>query len=318
MKSFINTRYLLLSLVLTISAPAFAQKFVIPVLPDTQAEVGFKPEMFYSQMRWIAAKRDSLNIPIVLHVGDIVNYDNYSHWETASRGFKILDSAKVAYAVAVGNHDTEAVGVNSGSAAPGNVHLNLRKTAKFNSYFPVNRFPLQQGRFEEGKSDNAYYTFNAGKMKWLVLSLEFCARQGPVDWANKVIAANRKYNVIIITHFHLTGKGEINTNNAGYGDLTNLAIYEQMISKHKNVRLVLSGHVESTASRVDKGEKGNNIYQILQNYQNQDVGGGYIRLLEIDPKARTVSAKMYSPFYNKEKQDESKFVLRDIDFLGKK
>jgi len=297
---------------------ACAQKFVLPVLPDTQVEVRAKPEMFYSQLHWLVQKKDSLHIPIVLHVGDIVDYDNISHWEKASKGFRILDSARVGYAVAVGNHDTEAVGLNSGSAAPGNVNQNLRKTFKFNSYFPVSRFTMQKGRYEEGKSDNAFYTFKAGKKKWLVLSLEFCARQGPVDWANKVIAANPKHNVIILTHFHLTSKGEINQHNAGYGDLTTQAIFDQMIKKHENVRMVLSGHVVTSASRVDKGEKGNNIYQILQNYQSEDSGGGYIRLLEIDPKARTISAKMYSPYYNKEKEDASKFVISDVDFLSKK
>ena len=297
---------------------AKAQKFVLPVLPDTQVEVRARPDMFFSQMNWLAQKKDSLNIPIVLHVGDIVDYDNISHYETASKGFKILDSARVGYALAVGNHDTEAVGENSGSAAPGNVNQNLRKTAKFNSYFPVNRFTMQKGRYEENKSDNAYYTFKAGKLKWLVLTLEFCARQGPVDWANKVIAANPKHHVIILTHFHLTSKGEINQNNAGYGDLTTQAIFDKMIKKHKNVRMVLSGHVVTSAHRVDKGEKGNNIYQILQDYQSIDSGGGYIRLLEIDPKAKTISAKMYSPYYKIEKNDESKFVLSEVDFLGKK
>jgi len=294
------------------------KKFTIPILPDTQAEVGGKPAMFYSQLNWIAQKKDSLNMPIVLHVGDLVNFDNIGHFETASKGYKILDSARIGYAITLGNHDTEAVGVNSGSAAPGNVNQNLRKTTKFNNYFPVSRFTMQKGRFEENKSDNAFYTFKAGKMKWMVITLEFCARQGPVDWANKIITENPKYNVIILTHFHLTSKGEINKNNAGYGDLTTQAIYDQMIKKHKNVRMVLSGHVVTSAWRIDQGEKGNDIYQLLQNYQSEDLGGGYIRLLEIDTKHKTMSAKMYSPYYNKTKEDASKFSFSDVKFLHRK
>jgi hypothetical protein len=38
-----------------------AQKFTIPVLPDTQCEVNTQPQMFMSQMHWIADKKDSLN-----------------------------------------------------------------------------------------------------------------------------------------------------------------------------------------------------------------------------------------------------------------
>jgi hypothetical protein len=295
-----------------------AQKFVIGILPDTQVEVNAKPEMFMSQMKWLAAKHDSLNMPIVLHVGDIVDYNNVIHYQRASEGFKILDDTKVPYAVCLGNHDTEAVGENTGSAAPGNTNKNLRQTGKFNTYFPVKRFRKQEGRYEEGKSDNAYYTFKAGGLKWLVISLEFCARPGPVDWANTVIPKFPKHNVIILTHSHLTGAGVIDQRNAGYGDLSPQQIYDRMISKHPNVRFVFCGHTGSSTSRVDKGEKGNSIYQILQDYQGQDAGGGYIRLLEIDPKAGTVTGRMYSPYYNKTKEDYSKISFDGINFVGQK
>jgi 3',5'-cyclic AMP phosphodiesterase CpdA len=295
-----------------------AQKFVIGILPDTQVEVNMKPEMFMSQMNWLAAKRDSLNMPIVLHVGDIVDYNNVIHYERASKGFKILDDAKVPYAVCLGNHDTDAVGENSGSAAPGNTNKNLRQTGKFNSYFPVERFRNQKGRFEEKKSDNAFYIFKAGGLKWLVLSLEFCARPEPVDWANTVISKYPKHNVIILTHSHLTDKGIIDQRNAGYGDLSPQQIYDRMIKKHPNVRFVLSGHTGSSVYRIDKGENGNNIYQILQDYQGQDAGGGYIRLLEIDTRGGTITGKMYSPYYKITKDDYSKISLTGAQFVGQK
>lgn len=229
----------------------------------------------------------------------------------------MLDEAKLPYALAVGNHDTAAVGEFSGSAAPGNVNANLRDTTKFNTYFPVSRFTAQVGRYEPGKSDNAYYTFKAGGLDWLVLTLEFCARQGPVDWANGVLDAYPKHNVIVLTHFHLNSKGEINKNNAGYGNLTTQSVYDQLIKKHANVLMVLSGHVDSSAWRTDQGEKGNIIYQILQDYQTQDAGGGYIRLLDIDTEADTIAARMYSPFYDKTKEDASKFSFTGVKFIGK-
>jgi len=181
---------------------AQAQKFTLPVLPDTQVEVDVKPQMLYSQLRWITTNQKKLNIPIVLHVGDIVNYDNWEHWKRASKIFEVLDSASVPYALTLGNHDTEAVGEHNGGAAPGNVNANLRKTTKFNTSFPVKRFTAQVGRYEPNKSDNAFYTFKAGGLKWLVIALEFCARQGPVDWANTGIEKYPKYNVIILTHSH--------------------------------------------------------------------------------------------------------------------
>ena len=286
---------------LFVSQIAVAQKFVIPVMPDTQGEVNRHPEMLVSQLQWIVDKKDSLNIPFVLHVGDIVDFDNAGHWETASEGFKILDDAKIPYVLCLGNHDTEAVGENSGSAAPGNVNLNLRKTTKFNNYFPASRLAGQQGRYEEGKSDNAYYTFNAGGLDWLVVSLEFCARLGPVRWANKVVAEHPDHNVIILTHYHLNGNGDISERNAGYGDLSPYEIYDMLIKKHPNILMVLSGHTGSSTWRNDRGEFGNRIYQILTDYQHENSGDGYLRLLEINPEKRYIVGTVYSPYNGKEK-----------------
>ena len=295
---------MLLGYLLVISNLSEAQKFVIPVFPDTHVGIPGKAEMFYYDMRWIVRQKDSLNIPFVCHVGDMVNCDNLSHWEIASQGFKVLDSAKIAYSVTLGNHDTEAVGENSGSAAPGNVNQNLRKTTKFNAYFPVSRFKAQGGRYEEGKSDNAYCTFKAGGLDWMVISLEFCARKGPVDWASTIVVSHPNYNVIILTHYHLTPNGGIGETNTGYGDLSPEQIFNQFIVKHSNILLVLSGHNYISSWRNDRGEKGNRIYQMLQDFTDSaDAAGGYIRLLEIDPEKRSITGKMYSPLYNEVKQD---------------
>ena len=302
---------------LTINSITYAQKFTIPVLPDTQCEVNSKPEMFLNQLQWIADKKDSLNIPFVIHVGDIVDFDNIEHYERASDGFKILDEAKIPYAVCVGNHDTEAVGVNSGSAAPGNVNQNLRKTTKFNSYFPVSRFSAQEGRFEEGKSDNAYYTFHAGGLDWMVVSLEFCSRVGPVHWANKVVAEHPNHNIIILTHYHLNGNGDISERNAGYGDLSPYEIYDILIKKYPNILLVLCGHTGSSTWRNDRGDNGNRIYQILQDYQGENFGDGYIRLLDIDTERRTISGKIYSP-YNKKEKPEAQIRFYGVKFIAPK
>jgi hypothetical protein len=311
----IQKAFLLPLLGAALALPGMAQKFTIPVFPDTQSEVGGNPAMFESQIKWVVDHKDSLHIPMVLHVGDLVDFDNYNHYEIASKGYEAFDTHKIPYAIALGNHDTEAVGFNSGSAAPGNVNQNLRKTEKFNSYFPVSRFSNQRGRYEAGKSDNAYYTFKVGDTNWLVISLEFCPRMGPINWAGDVVKAFFNYNVIIITHYHLTPKGEIATSNAGYGDFSPQAVFDRLVKKYSNIRFVLSGHVMSSALKVDKGEKGNTVYQILQNYQNEDKGGGYMRLLSFDIDKKTVAASMYSPYYNKTREDSSKFGIEGIDFI---
>jgi len=109
-----------------------AQKFTIAVLPDTQNEVQKSPAMFTSQLQWITDKRDSLNIPIVLHVGDIVNTDDSVQWAIASKEFEILDKAKLPYALTVGNHDAEVFG-GKRMGSNGSAKEKIIKTIKLNS-----------------------------------------------------------------------------------------------------------------------------------------------------------------------------------------
>lgn len=320
---------LLLLFLILLSQAAWAEKFMLPVLPDTQCEVNRTPAMFTSQMNWIAKNKTPLHIPFVIGVGDIVDWDTPDHkmWQTASEGYKALDQAGIPYALALGNHDTGAVGggriVNGkkmpigGSAAPGDVHANVRITRQFNTFFPVSRLSAQQGRFEEGKSDNAWYTFSAGGVDWLVLTLELWARKAPVEWAKKVVSDHPEHNVIIVTHSHLSSDGTIFNRNGGYGDQSPQAIYDQFISQYPNVLLVLCGHVGTSAWRNDAGAKGNRIYQLLQDYQGENNGGGYIRLLEIDPEAGTITAKMYSPFLDKTRADKSTFAFEKVAFIRK-
>jgi hypothetical protein len=307
-----------LAVALIVYCGASAQRFTLAVYPDTQIEVRANNKMFFDRFDWIVQKRDSLNIPMVLGVGDLVDFDNYNHWEIASKGYEAFDLLKIPYSISLGNHDTEAVGTYTGSAAPGNTNQNLRKTAKFNSYFPQHRFANLRGVYEPGKSDNAYYTFKVGDTNWLVITLEFCPRLGPINWASDLCKEFFDYNVIITTHYYLTPRGEIAETNAGYGDFAPWMIFSRLVKPNPNVRLVLSGHVPNSAWRVDEIEGGNKVYSILQNYQNEDSGGGYIRLLTIDVDKGTIEASMYSPYYNKTKEDKSKFVIEGVSFINNK
>ena len=134
-----KSKFHLITLSLFISFQfTYAQKFVIPILPDTQYEISDNQAMFTSQINWIANNKILLNIPIVLHVGDIINWqtpDQYM-WKIASKGFRILDSSQIPYALAVGNYDCAAIAVGGGTAS-GNVIENLRDTREVNEFFPV-------------------------------------------------------------------------------------------------------------------------------------------------------------------------------------
>ena len=292
-----------------------AQEFTIPVFPDSQVEVDVNMGMLYSQMDWIVKNQKKENIPFVLHVGDIVNYNNNIHWDRASLAFERLDNHGIPYALANGNHDNAAVGEFTGSAAPGNTRINVRNTEKFNRYFPTSRYRNIRGVFEPGRNENAFHTFLASGMNWLVINLEFCPRKAAVLWADSVTKAHPYYNTIVITHFYLTPKGTIHTTDAGYGALSPQEVYDLYVKKNKNIVLVLSGHVCNSSSLVSTGENGNKVYQILTDYQNEDAGGGYLRLLKINPQTGTISGKVYTPFYKKFRTDSSTVEFKDVKFI---
>jgi hypothetical protein len=306
---------LCLILLVGLSIKSSAQEFTIPVFPDTQVEVDTHMDMLYSQVDWVVNNQKKENIPFAVHMGDLVNYNNNIHWDRASLAFERLDNNFIPYALANGNHDNGAVGEFTGSAAPGNTRINVRDTEKTNRYFPASRYRNLRGTFEKGKSENGFHTFVASGLNWMVMNLEFCPRKAVALWADSVAKQHPYYNIIIITHVYLSPKGTVYPNDQGYGSLSPLELYNTFIKKNKNIIMVLSGHVCQSSSLVSVADNGNKVYQILQDYQNEDAGGGYLRLLKINPQKGTISGKMYSPYYSKFRTDNSEISFSDVKFI---
>ena len=301
------------SISIIVTQNVFIPKFTIPIFPDTQRY--FREAATYgilnSQVSWIIAKADSMRTPIVLHVGDVVDWDSDSQWLAATPAMYRLNNANIPYAITVGNHDTYWSMIHN--IPDENKNAALRNTGKFNSYFPVSRFSLQKGRFENNKSDNAYYTFEAGGLKWLVVTLEFCAREVAAQWMDQTLKSFPDHNAIILTHYHLTPSGNIENIADPVGDMIVSDIFNKYIKPNKNVLMILSGHVCNSAKRTDVGSNGNVIYQILQDYQCDD--NDYIRLLEIDVHNKTINAKMFSPSQKINLNDYSNFTFTGVSFI---
>jgi len=292
-------------------------KFTIAVCPDTQREISSgHTNVFLNAFQWMAANAADLNLKFVLHTGDLVDWDTPTHdmYQTASDGYKFLDTANIPYAISPGNHDTGAVDVGGSAKPPPNsAHVNVRDTTTFNSYFPLSRYKKMGGVYEAGKEDNSWHEFTAGGLNWLVISLEFCARTGPVNWAKGIVAAHPNHNVIFITHYHMEGDSTISTSNAGYGDNTCRYIYDNLISQYPNVRLVFCGHVGIQGYRTDVGPKGNTIYQFLGTYHDSTINP--TRLVEIDTKNGTINTHVFIPSTGGDKQDGSARVITGIQWV---
>jgi hypothetical protein len=82
------------------------EDFILIVIPDTQNEAEYCPDVFTDQIQWIVDNETSENIIFVTHVGDIVNTaSDTEQWENADAAMGLLDTAGIPYSVSPGNHD---------------------------------------------------------------------------------------------------------------------------------------------------------------------------------------------------------------------
>ena len=268
------------------------------VIPDTQNESGASATRFANRVSWLVANKSALDLRYALQVGDLTNWGDADPAQFAKMGSEIRPlEAAVPWAGAIGNHDTGAVCVG-GSACPGvSANVGVRDTSAFNATFPPSRFPRLGGTFESGKIDNSYQTFSAGGVNWLVLTLELWPRAAAVQWAQGVVAANPDRNVIVQTHAYLESNGSISQSQGGYGSTSPQFLYDNLIKRYPNIKLVLSGHVGDAAIRTDTGVNGNKIVSMLQTFHSPT---NPVRLVEINTATGTMTSRIYAPGTNTE------------------
>lgn len=290
-----------------------AKTFTLAVVPDTQTEVFGDDTRLQERFEWLARRRDHLGLRFVAHVGDLTNWG----WlvprqlTKGSEALRPLERVGVPYSIAVGNHDTRAVGWNGRGGYGGRFYEDnpecaerfsaeectsevlLRRTDEINAVFGAERFGAVKAAFEPGKIDNVYSTFRGGGTKWLVLDLEMWPRPEVVAWANEVAASHPRRNVVVNTHLYVSGNNKI-TNNAGYGDTSPRQLWKGFISQHRNIVMVVSGHVKATAAtRVDEGVHGNKVVSLLTAFANSDTNP--VRLVRIDPARGLLRTRIVAP-----------------------
>jgi hypothetical protein len=280
----------------------------IVLLPDTQGYSEKFPHILDSQINWVA--RNAGNISFVLQQGDLTQHNNDEQWQIVQSAFTRLNN-KVPYVLALGNHDM--------GSAP-RKFADERNTVLYNKYFPYQTMaalPGFAGAFEANKTDNAYYLFETGKVKWLVLSLEFGPRNMVLDWANNIVSAHTDRLVILNTHAYMyndstrMGPGD-NWLAKGYGigkDTGASAvndgeeIWNKLVKIHANIRFVFSGHVlrSGVGTLVSINDAGLPVYQMLATYQggvtgSVNEGNGFLRILDMNFKKGTLNVRSWSPF----------------------
>jgi hypothetical protein len=303
--------------------------FTIIALPDTQYYAATYGQIFEEQANWIVANKDALNIVMVLHEGDVVDADVAAQWDVASTSLHRLDDI-VPYFITAGNHD----------------YHNGCRDSMIDAYFPVAGFaarPSFGGTAEPGRIENNYGVVPVGGgVSWLVLALEFGPRDEILTWADGIVGQHPELPTVIVTHAylsndstrfdHLTRPDQLYSPNSYpiSGSINDgEQMWQKLVSKHDNIKLVLSGHAlpinlfvdpDATGRLTSTRPSGSTCHQILANYQTCSAppcaltmgGDGFLRIMRLDPVAHRLSVRTYSPFLKQWKTDDPNQF--DLDF----
>ncbi len=306
------------------------------MLPDLQNYMkwGRNQPILDLMMAWIEENIDSLNIKMVVCVGDLVqnnekitndydgNQSTQRQWENVARAFSKLDG-KVPYIAATGNHDYS-------------VDRQGNRTSRYSEFFTVEcnylngKLLVQNSRNEEGKPtlENAAYEIkNLNGKDYLFMVTEYGPRDTIVTWAKKIVNLEQysDHRIVLVTHNYLNAQ-----DNRTSGDVTWLLwepysinneiqkttgiklptanngqqIWEKLVQPSTNIELILCGHISGEGYRVDDNVAGKQVHQMLFDAQSMGGGGrtgnggdGWLRILEFAPDNKTVKVKTFSPLF---------------------
>ncbi|MHB8898280.1 MAG: metallophosphoesterase [Thermoguttaceae bacterium] len=273
-----------------------AEPFSIVIVPDTQNYAEKFPDTYLAQTRWIRDNIQKENVRFVIHLGDIVQNHNESEaeWQVADRAHQFLDG-EVAYSMLPGNHDLEYKN-----------KVYSRETTLYNKHFGPQRFagqPWYGGHWGE-TNDNNYCRFEAGGMKFLVVSLEYAPRDEVLAWAAEVAAAHADHRVIMATHCYMRPTGRDDQCGGTIGNSGN-GTWEKFVRPSPNVFLVVSGHVLGVGRQVSTNDAGRPVHETLVDYQGLPNGGnGWLRIMRFVPDQNRIEVRAYSPLLGKTMDDD--------------
>jgi hypothetical protein len=303
-----------LTLIVAVAPPD--DPFSIVLLPDTQFYSLRDPATYREQAQFIVDSQSRLNIRAALHLGDVTDKNSIWEWNRASGAHKILDDAGIPYSVTTGNHDHAVVPDQD---------RRRRDPALFNATFPESRFAGKRfqgltwygGHYGSGTANN-YIFFRGNDLDFMVMSLEYAPPKDAMCWASDALRANAEKRVIVATHCYQSWNGayvgscdtDEDRNMVG---ANGKAIWNEFVRQHKNVFLVVSGHINGSDHRIRSRETGltatattvDSVHEILTDYQGQiginperpilaEHGNGWLRILEFAPSRNQVSVRTTS------------------------
>ncbi|MBQ3017079.1 MAG: metallophosphoesterase [Clostridia bacterium] len=271
------------------------------VIGDTQNlniyDVNNKTEHMKGLYNWILANKDSKNIQYVMGLGDITQayYRGYQsgvweeEWVNAKEAISLLDG-KIPYSLVRGNHDITA-GFNGAFGVGNKYYTDLAALAATKDSVDENGRPMA-GFLNADKIEDTYRKVIIGDHKYIIFTLDWHPTEECLTWVDTVLAENSDYQAIITIHSFITRDGTITDDyedtfpyenltgtrpnweevSASGGNVFPKVLWESVLSKHKNVEMILCGHIDEDdiITTQLEGENGNTVTAMLINPQTID------------------------------------------------
>jgi hypothetical protein len=277
-------------------------------------------------------------------------------------------AGRVPFSVVPGNHDYDGFWADSRFAGGRDPRDPSRKGSpygmlhysgldNFNSVFGERspffaNQPWRVGSYNGGA--NSATVFEASGYRFLHLGLEFAPHDDVLQWAADMIRRHPGLPTIVTIHDHLNPRGErkpepvVDMRAVHPAHNNPEDAWQKLLSRHRQVFLVLSGHQHGQSRRVDVGADGGKVWQLLADYQDRNqvlrqvlgdakvqgavapvgLGDGWMRLLQFDftgPAAR-LQVRTYSTYFKAHATDlpdyarwyrpREKPELSDAEFLS--
>lgn len=260
-------------------------------------------------------------------------YDEVRSFEIprAAEGFRYL-MGHLPFSVVPGNHDFDALWTDpdhppqpNGGSRVGLRHVGgltgfLSEFSEDSAFFKDQPWYISAHR---GGTDSAQ-VFTAGECTFLHVGLQYDAPDDSLAWARRVVKQNPGIPTIVTIHKYLNRKGERAV--GGNTDLSILdardnnpqMVWDDFISQHDQIFLVLSGHISGQGYSVDYNDLGSEVHQMLADFQGRSrvaemadpegdyhrrpvTGDGWLRLLEfdLDSEQPRIHVRTYSSHFGK-------------------
>ncbi len=279
--------------------------YSMAVIGDIQTITYYYPNKLHYIFDWVVDNAEEKKMSHAFVLGDITDKDLDSEYELAKPLIQQMDQV-LPYTLIRGNHDSKE---------------------QYNKYFTYDEFGNVNGGSYDGTMLNTYQFFNVGDTKFMSLALDIGAGDDVLAWASEVIEENPDTNVIVSTHIYMNDDGSLMTKDVemnpvdwyggeNYADET----WDEFLSQHENIVLVLCGHISTDriTVRQDKGVNGNTVTQILVDPQQTDktIGAcGLVAMLYFKDDGKTVEVEYYSTVNDAYFLPENQFTF-EIDLVG--